>query len=154
MARKWVIFGFFLSIAAVFFSWPGAQPAQASCGSVTCFVVIGSAQQVSPAGLLTVNTFYSFTPQNILAPGTTGVIPGVNVATRQMILDHHREQTTFSQMATLDLNYGITIGSASKSPFLTSRSNIGTSMGSVRTTAVPVRRSGLPIEALETFLSI
>ena len=107
MERKWFILGFILGLAAVFFSWPGAQTAQASCGSVTCFVVIGSAQQVSPEGLLTVNTFYNFTPQNILASGTTGVIPGVNVANRQMILDHHRELTTFSQMVTLDLNYGI-----------------------------------------------
>ncbi len=91
MAGKRFILGFILSLALVFFSWPGAQTAQASCGAVTCFVVIGSQQQVSPEGLLTVNTIYNYTPQNILAPGTTGVIPGVDVATRQMILDHHQE---------------------------------------------------------------
>ena len=56
-ARKRFILGFILGLAIVFLSWPGAEPAQASCGSVTCFVVIGSAQQVSPEGLLTVNTF-------------------------------------------------------------------------------------------------
>jgi hypothetical protein len=108
IAEKRFILGFMLSLALIFLSWPGAQTAQASCGSVTCFVVIGSAQQVSPAGLLTVNTFYNYTPQNIIAPGTSGVIPGVNVADRQMILDHHRELSTFTQMATLDLNYGLT----------------------------------------------
>jgi hypothetical protein len=107
MVEKRFILGFMLSLVIVFFSWPGAQTAQASCGSVTCFVVIGSQQQVSPEGLLTVNTFYNYTPQNILAPGTTGVIPGVDVATRQMILDHHRELATITQMVTLDLNYGI-----------------------------------------------
>jgi hypothetical protein len=107
MARKRFIFGFVLSLATVFFSWLGAQTAQASCGSVTCFVVIGSAQQVSPAGLLTVNTFYNYTKQATLADGTTGIIPGVDVASRQMILDHHRENQTITQMVTLDLNYGI-----------------------------------------------
>ncbi|NOS81683.1 MAG: hypothetical protein E8D50_12170 [Nitrospira sp.] len=62
MAGKRVILGFILGFALFIFSWPGVQQAQASCGSVTCFVVIGSAQQVSPAGLLTVNTFYNYTP--------------------------------------------------------------------------------------------
>jgi hypothetical protein len=108
MARKWGIFGLFLSLATVFFSWLGAQLAHASCGSVTCFVVIGSSQQVSPEGLLTVNTFYNYTPQNILAPGTTGVIPAIDVVGRQMIYNHHRELQTVTQMVTLDLNYGLT----------------------------------------------
>jgi hypothetical protein len=107
MAGKQFILGCILSLAIVFFSWPGVQTAQASCGSVTCFVVIGSAQQVSPEGLLTVNTFYNYTKQATLASGTTGIIPGVDVANRQMILDHHRELQTITQMVTLDLNYGI-----------------------------------------------
>jgi hypothetical protein len=48
MAGKRGILGCILGLATVFFSWPGAPPAQASCGAVTCFVVIGSQQQVSP----------------------------------------------------------------------------------------------------------
>jgi hypothetical protein len=107
MVAKRFIPGIILSLATVFFSWPGAQTAQASCGSVTCFVVIGSAQQVSPAGLLTVNTFYNYTKQSTLPSGQSGIIPGVNVADRNMILDHHREIRTITQMVTLDLNYGI-----------------------------------------------
>ena len=108
MAGTRFIPGFILSLALVFFSWPGAQVAQASCGSVTCFVVIGSQQQVSPAGVLTVNGFYNYTRQGTLLNGTDGVIPAVNVDNRQMILGHHRELRTISQTFTMDLNYGVT----------------------------------------------
>ena len=108
MVGKRFTLEFILGLALVFFSWPGAQPAQASCGSVTCFVVIGSQQQVSPKGLLTVNAFYNYTPQGTLLSGTNGVIPAVDLGNRQLILDHHREIRTISQMYTLDLNYGIT----------------------------------------------
>src|SRR6476619_4124023 len=107
MARKRFIPGFILSLAFVFFSWPGSQTAQASCGSVTCFVVIGSQQQVSPKGLLTVNAFYNYTPQGTLLSGTNGVIPAVDLDNRQLILGHHQEIRTMSQMYTLDLNDGV-----------------------------------------------
>lgn len=108
MAGKRFIPGLILSLAPVVFSWPGVQTAQASCGSVTCFVVIGSQQQVSPAGLLTVNAFYNYTPQGTLLSGTNGVIPAVDLDNRQLILGHHQEIRTISQMYTLDLNYGVT----------------------------------------------
>ncbi len=108
MAAKRFTLGFILSLALVFLSWPGIQTAQASCGSVTCFVVIGSQQQVSPKGLLTVNAFYNYTPQGTLLSGTDGVIPAVDLDNRQLILGHHREIRTISQMYTLDLNYGVT----------------------------------------------
>ena len=108
MAGKRFILGFILSLALVFISWPGLQTAQASCGSVTCFVVIGSQQQVSPKGLLTVNAFYNYTPQGTLLSGTDGVIPAVDLDNRQLILGHHQEIRTISQMYTLDLNYGVT----------------------------------------------
>lgn len=108
MVEKRFILGFMLSLALVVFSWPGAQTAQASCGSVTCFVVIGSQQQVSPKGLLTVNAFYNYTPQGTLLSGTNGVIPAVDLDNRQLILGHHQEIRTISQMYTLDLNYGVT----------------------------------------------
>ena len=99
--------GFILGLALVIFSWPGARTAQASCGAVTCFVVIGSQQQVPQAGLLTVNTIYNYTPMRLL-DGTSGVIPAVDQASREMILDHHQETRTITQQATLDLNYGLT----------------------------------------------
>ena len=108
MVGKRFIFVLILSLALVVLSFPIAQTAQASCGSVTCFVVIGSQQQVSPAGLLTVNAFYNYTPQGTLLSGTDGVIPAVNLDNRELILGHHREIRTISQMYTLDLNYGVT----------------------------------------------
>jgi len=95
----------FLVLIGILF---GAKSAHASCGSVTCFVVIGSQQQVSPEGLLTVNAFYNYTPQGTLLRGTNGIIPAIDVQGKQMILDHHREIRTITQMATLDLNYGLT----------------------------------------------
>ena len=107
MAGKRFIFGFILGLALVVFSWPGAQTAQASCGAVTCFVVIGSQQQVPQTGLLTVNAIYNYTPMRLLG-GTDGVIPAVDQATRQMILGHHQETRTITQQTTLDLNYGLT----------------------------------------------
>lgn len=80
--------------------------AYASCGAVSCFVVIGSQQQVPQTGVLTVNGIYNYTPMRILN-GTSGIIPGVDQANRQMILDHHQETRTITQQATLDVNYGI-----------------------------------------------
>ena len=82
--------------------------AAASCGSVTCFVVIGSQQQVAQEGVLTMNAFYNYTPQGTLLSGTNGVIPAVDLDNRQLILDHHREIRSISQLYTIDLNYGVT----------------------------------------------
>ncbi|WP_447973573.1 transporter [Nitrospira sp. Kam-Ns4a] len=79
----------------------------AACGSVTCFIVIGSQQQIPQKGLLTVNMFYTFTPMS-LQGGTSGVIPAIDQNQRRLILDHHRETRTITQTATLDLNYGVT----------------------------------------------
>src|SRR5512146_468352 len=82
--------------------------AAASCGSVTCFVVIGAQQQVAQEGVLTMNAFYTYTPQGTLLSGTNGVIPAVDLDNRQLILDHHREIRSISQLYTIDLNYGVT----------------------------------------------
>ena len=80
---------------------------EASCGAVSCFVTIGSQQQVAQEGLLTINGIYNYTPMRVI-PGTTGIIPGVDTPNRQLILAHHEEVRTITQTATLDLNYGIT----------------------------------------------
>ena len=82
MAEKRFTLGFILSLALALFSWPGVQQAKASCGAVSCFVVIGSQQQVPQAGLLTVNAIYNYTPMRVLE-GTNGVIPGLDQATRR-----------------------------------------------------------------------
>ena len=98
---------FILGLASVSFSWVAPQAAQAACGAVTCFVVVGSQQQVPQTGLLTFNTIYNYTPMRLLG-GTTGVIPAIDQTGQRMIVDHHREIRTVTQTVTFDLNYGIT----------------------------------------------
>lgn len=83
------------------------RTAEASCGAVTCFVVVGSQQQVPQAGLLTFNTTYNYTPMRLL-DGTTGVISAIDQEGRRLILDHHQEVRTITQTMTFDMNYGIT----------------------------------------------
>jgi len=87
--------------------WPSA--AQASCGSVSCFVVIGSQQQVPMKGLLTINAIYNWTPMEA-PPGDGGRIPFANQGARTLTLANlnvNRISTT-TRTATLDLNYGLT----------------------------------------------
>jgi hypothetical protein len=107
MAGKRFILGFILGVASVSFSWFLGQTAHAACGSVTCFVVVGSQQQIPQAGLLTFNTLYNYTPMRLL-DGTTGVIPAIDQHDQRMILDHHKEIRSITQTVTFDLNYGIT----------------------------------------------
>jgi hypothetical protein len=107
MARKQFILGFVLGVASICSSWLTGQVAHAACGSVTCFVVVGSQQQVPQAGLLTFNTIYNYTPMRLL-DGTNGVIPAIEQTDRRLILGHHQEVRTITQTVTFDLNYGIT----------------------------------------------
>ncbi|MEW6245540.1 MAG: hypothetical protein AB1555_02395 [Nitrospirota bacterium] len=95
----------FLTI--MLYSLAGSSRLEASCGAVTCFVVIGSQQQVPQHGLLTINGIYNYTPMRLLG-GTSGVIPAIDQERRRLILDHHRETRTITQTYTLDLNYGVT----------------------------------------------
>ncbi|MDH4096768.1 MAG: transporter [Nitrospira sp.] len=107
MVGKRFLLGLILGVVSTSFSWFSLQAAHAACGSVTCFVVVGSQQQVPQAGLLTFNTIYNYTPMR-LPDGTNGVIPAIDQADRRLILDHHREIRTITQTVTFDLNYGIT----------------------------------------------
>jgi len=60
-------------------------PVEASCGAVSCFVVIGSQQQVPMIGLLTVNAIYNYTP--LEAPsGQGGSIPIANQGNQTLTL--------------------------------------------------------------------
>lgn len=94
----------FLVAFYVFYSFSDAR---ASCGAVSCFVVIGAQQQIPQQGVLTVNGIYNYTPMRLLS-GTTGIIPAADQARQRLILDHHQEVRTITQTYTLDLNYGIT----------------------------------------------
>lgn len=79
----------------------------AACGAVSCFVTIGSQQQVPQAGLLTTNFIYSYTPMT-LPSGHTGIIAEADQAGRRIIPRHHHELSTVTNSYTLDANYGIT----------------------------------------------
>lgn len=82
--------------------------ALASCGSTTCFLVIGSQAGVPQEGLLTVNLNYNYINQGDLLSGTSGIIPEVDTDRRLIIPNHHLEIRTINQVYTLDLNYGVT----------------------------------------------
>lgn len=87
--------------------WPST--AHASCGSVSCFVVIGSQQQVPMRGLLTVNVIYNYTPMEA-PPGEGGRIPFANQGAKTLTLANLNVNSieTTTRTATLDLNYGLT----------------------------------------------
>jgi hypothetical protein len=89
--------------------WGAHSSAEASCGSVSCFVVIGSQQAVSPAGVLTVNFNYTYTPNEIPSTGV-GTIPFANSQLKQLILANSKvsQLSTLVKTAALDLNYGLT----------------------------------------------
>ena len=102
-----IVLGFFLLMTVGMSSlWPASR-AEAACGAVTCFIVIGSQQQVPQKGLLTVNGIYSYTPMT-LPSGSTGIIPEVNIENKRLIPNHHHELATITNTWTLDLNYGVT----------------------------------------------
>lgn len=94
--------------------------AEASCGSVSCFVVIGSQQQVAPTGVLTMNLTYTYTP-NEIPPDGASTIPFANQQTKQLILANSQvsQLSTLVRTTTLDINYGLTerIGLAVMVPY-------------------------------------
>lgn len=96
-------------VVGMLFSMLNPSWVEASCGSVSCFVVIGSQQQVPMKGLLTVNAIYNWTPMEA-PPGEGGRIPFANQGARTLTLANlnvNRIETT-TRTATLDLNYGLT----------------------------------------------
>lgn len=96
-------------VVGMLFSMLNPSWVEASCGSVSCFVVIGSQQQVPMKGLLTVNAIYNWTPMEA-PPGDGGRIPFANQGARTLTLANlnvNRIETT-TRTAMLDLNYGLT----------------------------------------------
>jgi hypothetical protein len=85
----------------------GPVRSYAACGSVSCFVTIGSQQQVPQEGLLTTNFIYSYTPMT-LPSGHTGIIAEADQVGRRIVPNHHRELSTITNSYTFDANYGIT----------------------------------------------
>ena len=106
MARKRFILGFILSLVVIVFSWPVVQQAQASCGAVSCFVVIGSQQQVPSAGLLTVNAIYDRESEGIAlvirnhgsSAEKVSVFDAYSGKTRRYLLYRHNSVTYVSRL--------------------------------------------------------
>jgi hypothetical protein len=107
MSKRTGLHAFILCAMSIGVGAWAVPSAQASCGAVSCFVVIGSQLQVPQKGLLTVNGMYNYTPMRLLE-GTSGVISGVDQSGRRLILDHHQETRTVTQTYTLNMNYGVT----------------------------------------------
>ena len=84
------------------------QFAMASCGSVNCFMVIGSQAGIPQKGTVTTNIIYTNINQGDLVDGTTGEIPAVEIDDRKIVLGEHRERSTRTQITTVDVNVGIT----------------------------------------------
>ncbi len=84
------------------------QPTMASCGSVNCFMVIGSQAGIPQKGTVTTNLIYSNINQGDLLDGTTGEIPAVEIDDRKIVLGEHRERSTRTQITTVDINVGVT----------------------------------------------
>jgi hypothetical protein len=85
------------------------SPVEASCGSASCFVVIGSQQQVAPSGVLTMNLTYTYTPNGV-PPDGANAIPYANQELHTLTLANTQVKSlsTIVQTETLDLNYGLT----------------------------------------------
>lgn len=85
-----------------------SQSTMASCGSVSCFAVIGSQAGIPQKGTITANIIYTNINQGDLLEGTTGEIPAVEIDDRKIVLGEHREIKTRTQTTTIDVNVGIT----------------------------------------------
>lgn len=101
------VYAVIVSIGVVLGGMVAAPPARAACGAVSCFIVIGSQQQVPQKGQLTINGIYSYTPMT-LPSGSSGIIAEVDQSRRRLVPNHHRELETITQTYTLDVNYGVT----------------------------------------------
>lgn len=99
-----LLFGLAICIGAVL----PLQTALASCGSVNCFLVIGSQAGIPQKGTVTTNIIYTNINQGDLVDGTTGEIPAIEVGDRLINLGEHKERSTRTQITTVDVNVGIT----------------------------------------------
>ena len=102
---------FFLSALVILIGGIGgplaAIPAHASCGAVSCFIVIPSQATIPQKGTVTTNITY----QNInmkRADGSNAVVSAVDLDGQRILLNEHRENSTLTQITTLNVNVGIT----------------------------------------------
>ena len=89
-----------------------ARPAFATCGSANCFLVTGTQEGVSAAGILTADLSFRFIPQGRRLAGTKDIsnvlTPKVDFENGVLLPDHHREIRTQNTLVEVDLSYGVT----------------------------------------------
>ena len=108
-ATRSIVLGSIL-LPGIFLS--GARSTFATCGSANCFLVTGTQEGVSAAGILTVDASYRFIPQGRKLSGTKEVsdvlTPKVDFENGLLLPDHHREIRTQNTLVEVDLSYGVT----------------------------------------------
>jgi len=89
-----------------------AQPAAASCGSASCFLVTHSEEGVATAGSFQVDLSFGYVDQTKKLDGSHKVddvlVPKISFEDEVIEPDHHREISTRNSLLRLDLAYGIT----------------------------------------------
>lgn len=79
-------------------------PAEASCGSASCFLTIGNLPSVQPKDLVRFDLNYQYVPMT--APQNR--VAAVNLEEKRQILDEHQEFQTINQQIQMNTNYGVT----------------------------------------------
>ena len=106
MCQRWIsVFPLLLLSLVSLFS---GIPAEASCGTTSCFLSIDSIQGLPQKEILKVNVTYNYVKPGQI-DGTSGRVPGTaNTTDRVLVIDGHREIRTINQVYALDLNLGVT----------------------------------------------
>ena len=90
----------------------GAAPVQATCGSTACFLSTLTQDGALPRRTFRLDLSYRYVDQSRMLAGTSAttevLTPGVNFATGELELDHHREIKTGFHVVQADLSYGLT----------------------------------------------
>ena len=88
------------------------QPAVASCGSASCFLVTHSEEGVETPGTFQIDLSYRYVDQSKKLEGSHGtnevLVPKIDFENQTIEPDHHSEISTRNTMVRLDLAYGIT----------------------------------------------
>ena len=89
-----------------------ARPADASCGSTSCFLVTHSEEGVETAGAFQIDLSYQYVDQTKKLAGHDGVaeviVPKVDFEAGVIEPGHHREVSTRGTIVRADLAYGVT----------------------------------------------
>lgn len=89
-----------------------ADPARATCGSINCFLVTGTQEEIASEGKVVLDVSYRYIVQDKKLDGTDSVgevlTPKVDFENEEIEADHHREVSTQNTLLELDLAWGAT----------------------------------------------